>query len=153
MRLRPMGHQKDPTMKLTARRGFRALDPRGYRLLLLSLIVVSFALLSNGSARRVSGNAGPRVNPALPGAQLQSRDGIWKAVDRTSLTARAESASPDRYHVVELNPDALSQVLSSAPMEFTKKAETERPTISLPMPDGSFASFRFEESPVMEPEL
>src|ERR1700730_6756714 len=113
------------------------------RLLPLLLVLFSLCLLSTGSGRSVSSAA----------QDQRSGDEIWGIADRTTLGARVEQASPRAYQVVELHEDALSRVLASVPMEFTEAARSVQVVVSLPMPDGSFARFRIEESPVMEPAL
>ncbi|MBV9304216.1 MAG: hypothetical protein JOY62_13220 [Acidobacteriaceae bacterium] len=81
-----------------------------------------------------------------------SDDGVWKQVDEASLAVRADAnANPPRfYRTFHLDHDSLKAVLHQAPMQFTKGA---KPVISMPMPDGQFAHFSIEESPVMVPEL
>src|SRR6185295_11466969 len=56
------------------------------------------------------------------------------------------------YRAARLDDVALLKVLSAAPFEFTDPGAAPV-TLSLPMPDGSFAKFRIEESPVFESEL
>ncbi|HEV8486482.1 MAG TPA: zinc-dependent metalloprotease family protein, partial [Blastocatellia bacterium] len=126
---------------------------RGYELFILCVILVSFFLLPAAPGRRASGYTGQPANARAAASQRQSGDGIWTAVDRNSLPARVETASPDAYQVVELNAEALSRVLANAPMEFSQEAAKNRPEVKLPMPDGSFAGFQIEESPSMEPDL
>jgi Metallo-peptidase family M12B Reprolysin-like len=50
---------------------------------------------------------------------------------------------------LSLNETAQKKLLSQAPMEFTAAARQTQVVMSLPMPDGTFARFRVEESPVM----
>ena len=128
--------------------------PSHTRLLPLLLILFSVCLLSTGSGRSVSGNAGQLVPiGSSPAQDPKSRDEIWGIADGTSLRERVEPASPRAYQVVELHQDALSRALANVPMEFTEAAKSVQAVVSLPMPDGSFARFRIEESPVMEPAL
>ncbi|MDZ7624292.1 MAG: hypothetical protein U5J96_07605 [Ignavibacteriaceae bacterium] len=60
---------------------------------------------------------------------------------------------PDSYRTIKLNVDPLRSLLNSAPIEFTLEAIEGRSEIILPMPDGTFHSFKFWESSTMEPEL
>jgi hypothetical protein len=141
-------------MKISVKRSCASWDrrPRTVRVSLV-LILVSFFLLSSWSGRRASGNVAQPFNVGPSASLSQSADDIWSAVDRATLTARVETASPEAYQVVELNQQALTDVLAAAPAEFSQEAAKGRPEIKLPMPDGSFGRFTFEESPSMEPEL
>jgi subtilisin-like proprotein convertase family protein len=73
-----------------------------------------------------------------------SRDGVWHSFDQ----APAEKANlpawvrPAKFRPARLNVPALRASLAKAPVE-----------IELPMPDGTFARFHIEESPIMEPAL
>ncbi|MCS7052747.1 MAG: M12 family metallo-peptidase [Ignavibacterium sp.] len=60
---------------------------------------------------------------------------------------------PKAYKIYQLNINALTNLLSDVPMEFTADATRRAKIIYIPMPDGSFQRFRFVESPVMSPEL
>jgi hypothetical protein len=124
------------------------------RLLPLLLILFSVCLLAIGTGRSVSGDVNRMASAVSPARQDQkSGDEIWETVDRSTLKARVESASPRAYQVVELHEDALSRALANSPMEFTGAAKSVQVVVSLPMPEGNFARFRIEESPVMEPAL
>ncbi|MBC8029762.1 MAG: hypothetical protein H7Z16_06595 [Pyrinomonadaceae bacterium] len=63
------------------------------------------------------------------------------------------AALPKFYRALHLNESAQRKVLGSAPMEFSKAARQSRVVMTLPMPDGTLARFRVEESPVLAPEL
>ena len=83
----------------------------------------------------------------------QPNEGMWNAIEERSLDQTAKRLIvPMIYRTVRLDQAALTQALASAPMEFTGDA-TQNPIIYLPMPDGTLARFRFEESPVVEPGL
>ena len=85
-------------------------------------------------------------------ATNQSND-LWQSVEERSIDQSAKRLIvPKVYRTVRLDHAALAQALASAPMEFTQDP-SQNPIIHLPMPDGSLARFRFEESPIIEPGL
>src|SRR6266850_2440824 len=80
----------------------------------------------------------------------QPNEKMWEAVQERSLDQSAKRLIvPLVYRTVRLDRAALMEALAGAPMEFTREA-TQNPIIYLPMPDGTMARFRFEESPIME---
>ena len=82
-------------------------------------------------------------------AQKISSDGIWQDVRESSIAVMGErQIVPKAYRTVRLNKDALTQVLSRAPLEFTAAAKGAKVIITLPKPDGTFVRFRIEESPI-----
>ena len=86
-------------------------------------------------------------------AASQPNERMWEGIDERSLDQAAKRLIvPMAYRTVRLDKAALAQALAGAPMEFTREA-TQNPIIYLPMPDGTLARFRFEESPIMEPGL
>ena len=84
-----------------------------------------------------------------------SEDGLWQILDAVpQRAARAEPwVQPDRFKAVALDHDRLNLMLPAAPMEFTAAARQSPLIFTLPMPDGTFARFAVEESPIMAPEL
>ena len=79
---------------------------------------------------------------------------MWQSVKERSLDRTAKRLIvPMAYRTVRLDKAALAQALAGAPMEFTREATENPAIIYLPMPDGTMARFRFEESPIMEPGL
>jgi Metallo-peptidase family M12/Kelch motif len=87
-------------------------------------------------------------------AASQPNDRLWQAIDERSLDSTAQRLIvPSIYRTVRLDTAALAQALAAAPMEFTREAAQNPGIIFLPMPDGTMARFRFEESPVVEPAL
>ena len=58
---------------------------------------------------------------------------------------------PAAFKAFRLDPSGLAELLAHAPSE--KNSAASPSVISLPMPDGSLAQFRFVESPIMAPEL
>jgi uncharacterized repeat protein (TIGR01451 family) len=91
---------------------------------------------------------------ATAGARADENDQLWTAVSSEDAAARGRGLAPwltppvARHYAV--NPAALRAVLGRAPIEAPGAGPT---LLRLPRPDGSFASFRIVESPVMEPEL
>ena len=84
----------------------------------------------------------------------QPNEHMWRSVDQRSLDPAAKRLIvPSIYRTVQLDVAALQQTLAAAPMEFTQEAAHNPGIIYLPMPDGTMAKFRFEESPIMEPAL
>jgi len=87
-----------------------------------------------------------------PVSAQNSSDGIWSA-ERTPALARSAAAdSPAAQAVYRLDQTVLQQILAESPPEGAV-ARGERVMISVPDPEGKFLSFRFEQSPVMAPEL
>lgn len=83
-----------------------------------------------------------------------SEDGAWQYLEENSITAPGRrNIVPQAYRTVRLNHEELNRLLARAPMEFTDQANQNPQVMSLPMPDWSFARFRVEESPMMEPTL
>ena len=90
------------------------------------------------------------VTAAQWGRATNQTNEMWQSVQERTLDQTAKrTIVPAIYRTVRLDQAALSQALGAAPMEFTREA-SQNPIIHLPMPDGTLARFRFEESPVME---
>src|SRR4030095_8184482 len=93
-----------------------------------------------------------RIVASQTGAQ--SLDDIWQFVDEASLVSTVErKIIPQIYRTARVDEDALKNLLSKAPPEFTTTANSEKRTLILPMPDGSSSRFYIQESPIMEPAL
>lgn len=81
-----------------------------------------------------------------------SSDWLWRDKEKSeNVSANGTPQTP--YRTLTLNGDALTQILKKAPMEFTDAVKRGAVVVTLPMPDGSFARFRIEESPSMDPAL
>jgi hypothetical protein len=89
----------------------------------------------------------------LAHAARQPNEAMWNFVEEHAFDQSAHRLIvPMVYRTVRVDQAALAQTLAGAPMEFTRDA-TQNPIIYLPMPDGTMARFRFEESPIVEPGL
>jgi Metallo-peptidase family M12B Reprolysin-like/FG-GAP-like repeat len=84
-----------------------------------------------------------------------SSDKMWREIDDTALQQKQlqRPIIPNHYRTFTLNQTALKNTLRNAPMEFTDAARNNPTVMTLPMPDGKFARFSVQESPIMEPEL
>src|SRR3954451_12707383 len=89
-------------------------------------------------------------------------DALWKDIDEKPMLAAASRAGnvgarrniiPQAYRTLQLNRPALERVLRDAPPEFSGPRETFAVEVAVPLPDGGFARFAVQESPVMEPAL
>jgi sugar lactone lactonase YvrE len=98
----------------------------------------------------------PGENSIVPVA-ASAQDLLWREITPDSLDSVRNNQrlriAPRQHKAFQLNETALTSLLADAPMEFTEAAKDPRIEITLPMPDGSFARFRFVESPIMEPAL
>jgi hypothetical protein len=95
----------------------------------------------------------PFVSPAH--AQTSPATDLWQPVEQTSQK-RASSETwvqPKTFRTVQLQHAQLRPLLGKAPQESAQTLVSSGALISLPMPDGALARFRFVESPVMHPEL
>jgi len=118
--------------------------------LVMLFVVVFFAGISLFpiNARRV------RAEPLLAQGHKRSSDRLWQpAPDTTALQAGEQVTLPQTYATNRLDQSALTELLSHAPLEFTDEAASKKVILTLPMPNGEFARFRVEESPIMEPML
>jgi putative transposon-encoded protein len=94
------------------------------------------------------------VSTALAG---KSGDDVWQETDVTAMQRAAVVAErtvvPKSYRTFTLNKDSLRAILNKAPIEFTSARQSNEVILTLPMPDGSFARFLIEKSPVVEAGL
>jgi hypothetical protein len=131
---------------------------------LLAVAVVMLAI----SGVAASGSPGGEVNGGAPRAldrvdeaeamtsALRSADGVWEVLGAEALLEPdgvEQWITPERYQAARLDADLLVTRLADAPMEFTQAAMEAPIIMTLPMPDGTFARFAVEESPVMEAPL
>ena len=78
---------------------------------------------------------------------------IWQDVKPDSIVVRApRRIIPRTYRTVCLDFVALRQLLAKAPMEFTVAAKKSAVVLALPMPNGTWARFRMQESPISAPD-
>ncbi len=137
----------------------------------LKLLIMFFSLIliASGFAIFINATSSAKVNEAnsnilkygtIPNNltfkqdNLFSDDGLWQKIDKSAIKYRSTtSANLSKSHVVELNKNALTAILSGTPLENSKNAFTDYQVMTLPMPDGSFARFRIFESPIMESGL
>jgi hypothetical protein len=88
-------------------------------------------------------------------AQNLPETNIWQSVEQGSQS-RAQSETlvrPDAFRSFYLHHSRLRPLLGRAPKESSQAVASSDSVISLPLPDGTLARFRFVESPVMHPAL
>jgi hypothetical protein len=78
-----------------------------------------------------------------------SDDGLWTGIGQTRK-APTQTRGPHTYRTFALDVEALDELLSRAPMEYTLD---EPVVMTVPMPDGSYTRVRIEESPIFSLEL
>lgn len=138
-------------------------------LALLSVCFIATAVTNASLSNTISSNSHstgsakqPNPNPSLsslassfapqPG---RSPDSLWQFMDEASFLDKQKERiiAPQAYKALQLNQDALTALLSQAPLEFTDEAASRQLVLTLPMPNGELARFRVEESPIMEAAL
>src|SRR5437867_11964835 len=89
------------------------------------------------------------------GAQNLPNPNLWQRLDHFPSDRAGSNIwiRPTVFGAFQLNHSALREILRRAPKESEQSATFSQTVISLPMPDGTVARFRFVESPVMAPEL
>jgi len=125
-------------------------------ILMFVLVVMAISLLFD-NALRVSAARREQVSDPVDGQVLEFRvktpgEGADTSSGRQGQTAGAGSSSR-RQRTVILNETAQRKLLKRAPMEFSNASTESQVVMTLPMPDGTSASFRVEESPVMAAQL
>ena len=88
-------------------------------------------------------------------AQSSPDTELWHPVEQTSQKRVSSETwvQPKAFRTVHLQHARLHPLLDKAPQESAQTLVSSDAVISLPMPDGTQAQFRFVESPVMHPEL
>ena len=82
------------------------------------------------------------------------RGSYWQTISLNDVSGGPERyAMPSNSAIVRLNLPVLRAMLANAPKEFTMAASKSPVQLSVPMPDGSFQTFRMVESMMMEPGL
>ena len=79
----------------------------------------------------------------------------WSFQDEAALAAKQFNRRiiPEKYRTAHLDVSQLKSLLQHAPMWQTEAAEKAFTTLPMPMPDGTFETFRIVEAPVMHPSL
>jgi hypothetical protein len=78
-----------------------------------------------------------------------SNDGVWESAGQQAKELRSIYPLPPDAPVLRLDGEALNRVLNCAFAGGDDSADELQGVLSLPMPNGSFARFRIQESPVM----
>lgn len=88
-------------------------------------------------------------------AQVSGKKGsYWQSITLGEVSGGSERyAMPSSSAIMRLDLLQLKSVLSNSPKEFTMAAAKSPVQLSIPMPDGSFQTFRMVESIMMEPGL
>jgi hypothetical protein len=104
-----------------------------------------------------AGTATANVVPPVAAASSRvSIDGLWRDAAQEPVLARGLGQRvlfPKAYRLVSLDVVAFHDLARTAPLELTHAAEEASPVMMLPMPDGTFAAFRIQESPIVTPAL
>lgn len=99
--------------------------------------------------------AGALLFANLARAQTSPDTGLWQDLAQAQqFRPQAETwIQPNAFRTANLQHSRLRPLLGKAPRESAQTPVSAGALISLPMPDGTQAQFRFVESPVMDPEL
>lgn len=84
----------------------------------------------------------------------KTRQTVWQNVKEAAIDSFSErQLVPLKYRTVRLNKKVLSELLDSAPKDAINEVVAEEVIFDLPLPDGTFSSFRIVDSPIMEDGL
>ncbi len=138
-------HRASPSPTTVVRPGVRIAPLLPFRAALL--LLSAWALFLDPALSRAAS--------AVPGKE--SADGLWIETEKEAAVKAArigfDIERPHAYRLFELDEGRLEEFLSRAPMEDTEPSPEAQPVMTLPMPDGTFARFRVEESPILSADL
>lgn len=100
--------------------------------------------------------SGATGNNSFAGSKLFSGENssLWNDVNESSFSVKGERRIiPQVYRTVRTNFTELSNLLRTAPFEFSQRAANDPLIIQLPMPDGSMSRFEVTEYSMMEQGL
>src|SRR5437868_6765028 len=88
-------------------------------------------------------------------ASAQNPSSVWQGVAQVPQGNAPSDywIQPQIFRAFNANHALLRPLLHAAPKESVQAAAFSQTLITLPMPDGTLAQFRFVEAPVMAPEL
>ncbi|MGH9848676.1 MAG: BACON domain-containing protein, partial [Blastocatellia bacterium] len=92
--------------------------------------------------------------PSLATKTAPASDAIWREVSPRADGATAKQSSQSAPRLFRLDTEAITNILKSAPLESpSSRLENSQTILTLPLPDGTTARFRIQESPIMESSL
>ncbi len=115
--------------------------------------IIGFFFLLICAVLSISGLDG-LLSTANATRQAADEYGIWYDVNEATIRRAGErQIVPLRSRTLAADLTALDNLLSRAPLEFSRAAELATVILPLPLPDGTIGHFRIEDSPIMESEL
>jgi hypothetical protein len=88
-----------------------------------------------------------------PVAAAQDGRALWTDVAATDAPAVDRPTAPLAYRTLALDDAGMEAFLAAAPLEDRPGDLSRGHLVALPLPDGTFATYRIVESPVMAPGL
>jgi len=84
-----------------------------------------------------------------------SEDRVWERAAEGALAAGAGARTivPQKYETFRLDRDALRLLLDQTPREGAARPPAPPTVLTVPMPDGAFARFAIQDSPILEAPL
>ncbi len=87
-------------------------------------------------------------------ANRDNQGKLWQQAAESGFQLKGNRGLfPEKYATFRLNENVLKNYLREMPQEFTDEARLKSVIIEIPMPDGSLAKFRIEESQILAAHL
>ncbi|TVR88912.1 MAG: T9SS C-terminal target domain-containing protein [Saprospirales bacterium] len=89
---------------------------------------------------------------------LQGQSQFWEELDKLAPLSRSavpleKDIKPDKYRVFQLQYEEYKDLITSAPLENTRRAHRNPLKVEIPGPDGKFTVFNLTRSPIMQAGL
>ncbi len=121
-------------------------------LLFINIQLQFAADFSEGKVKNFAKKGIDEKNPSSK--KVKKQTALWQQVSEDLLKSETHGLpDPEKYLVFRLNKTALTQLLADVPSELKNVLPETSLIMELPMPDGTFARVRIEESSVLEPDL